>query len=247
MKKDSLKNLYKDKEKVKKYWEETGAHRLGIKEFEDLKRKMLYDHTWAITVKAFIVMSNLKEHMQVLDAGCGWGRTIVGIKKELPEIEMTGIDIIPGLLNSAKHLISEETGRDDTILKIGDVQNLEFEDNSFDAVLSTRVLQYVQDPQKAVMEFARVVKPEGKIIVILPNKLNPYIFLRYHTKIYSPLDIKGWFEKANLKIVDFGSLGYFPPFFRFKHYDIFVHLDTIIRSIPVLKYFGGLAFCVGEK
>ncbi len=247
MRKNSLKDLYKDKEKVKKYWEETGAHRLNEKEFEDMKRKMLYDHTWAITVNAFIVMANLREHMRVLDAGCGWGRTIVGIKKELPEIKMTGIDIIPGLLNSARGLIFEETGCNDTILKIGDVHNLEFKDSFFDAVLSTRVLQYVQDPEKAVMEFARVVKPGKKIVVILPNKWNPYIFFKYHTKIYSPLDIKSWFEKAGLKTVNFGSLGYFPPFFRSKHYNIFVRFDTIIRNIPVLKYFGGLAFCVGEK
>jgi ubiquinone/menaquinone biosynthesis C-methylase UbiE len=247
VKQGSLKNLYRDKEKVKEYWEETGAHRKSKKEFEMLKSKMLYDHTWAITVNAFIAMAGLQGDMKVLDAGCGWGRTVVGIKKKLPAIKMTGIDIIPGLLDSARHLVFEETGLNDSIFKIGDVQDLEFEDDSFDVVLSTRVLQYVQDPRKAVKEFTRVTKPGGRVVVILPNKLNPYIYLKYHTKIYSPLDIKRWFEKANLKIVNFGSLGYIPPFFRFKHYDVFVCLDKIIRKMPILRYFGGLAFCVGKK
>ncbi|MDP2923949.1 MAG: methyltransferase domain-containing protein [Candidatus Omnitrophota bacterium] len=247
MDRKDLKSLYEDREKVEEYWDRTGAHTLTPEELEVLKKKLLYEHTWAITVDMFIKMAMLRSGMRVLDAGCGWGRTIIGLKKYIPDLKVTGIDITPRLINLAERIVAEETDKKDTLLRVGDVQNLEFSDSFFDAVLSTRVLQYVSNPQKAINEFARVLKIGGRVIVMVPNKLNPVVFVKYHTKSYSPFELKMWFENANLKIVGFGSIGYIPTIYRSKNYTELVYIDRVIRTIPILKYYGGLAMCIGEK
>jgi SAM-dependent methyltransferase len=49
-----------------------------------------------------------------------------------------------------------------------DIHDLKFEDNSFDAVVCISILQHVQDPQAAIKELRRVLKPGGYIWVQLP-------------------------------------------------------------------------------
>ena len=47
----------------------------------------------------------------------------------------------------------------------GDAQNLPFEDDSFDAVTISFGLRNVPDPQRALREFARVLRPGGRVVV----------------------------------------------------------------------------------
>ena len=54
-----------------------------------------------------------------------------------------------------------------------DIHNLEFESESFEAVVCWSILEHVPDPQKAVSELYRVLKPGGEIWVQLPF-LYPY-------------------------------------------------------------------------
>lgn len=243
----SLKNLFKNKNRVKDYWEKTGAHTLSSNEFSEIKRKLLYDHTWKITVDTFIKMGKLNRKKRVLDVGCGWGRTIVGLKKFIPEMQIIGVDVIPELLNLAVQVIVEETNRDDVKFVVGGAQNLGFSDNSFDVVISTRVLQYVSNVQKAVKEMARVLKRGGRLVILLPNKSNLLLRMTYHTKLYSSFDIAKWFRNANLKVMKIGSIGFIPTFYRFNYKSKIVYVDKLVRNLPILRYCGGLAMCVGEK
>ena len=244
---ENLKNLFQNENEVKEYWKKTGAHTLSPDALQKLKKKMLYDHTWGITVDAFIDSAKLNDQKRVLDAGCGWGRTIIGLRRNIPDLDIVGVDITPELIAMAKVMLLKEADDKNTLFKVGNIQNLEFPDNSFDAVISTRVLHYVSDPQKAMKEFERVVKPGGRVVVILPNKLNPLIYIKYHTKLYSPAHLRNWFKNTSLKIVSCGSIGYIPPIYRFRNSPRIINIDKISRKIPLLQFMGGLAMCVGEK
>lgn len=59
---------------------------------------------------------------------------------------------------------------------IGFAEELPFEDNFFDLVVSAWVLEHLDDPQKAFQEIFRVLKPGGKFIFLTPNSWN-YIVL----------------------------------------------------------------------
>lgn len=69
---------------------------------------------------------------------------------------------------------------------IADAHDLPFADGSFDGFMSIAVLQYLQDPARAMAEAHRVLKPGGYAYVVAPmiqqNTLGPYDFFLYtHT------------------------------------------------------------------
>jgi predicted SAM-dependent methyltransferase len=61
---------------------------------------------------------------------------------------------------------------------VGDIHNLPFEDNSIDAIICMNVLEHVEEPQKAVREIYRVLKPGGYCYIEVP-------FLLY----YHPMEL----------------------------------------------------------
>lgn len=99
------------------------------------------------------------------------GKTLevaVGTALNLPhypdDVELTGIDLTPEMLEIAKQR-SLDVGRE-IELRQADAHALPFEDESFDTVLSTYSLCNIPDPQRAVNEMKRVLKPGGKLILV---------------------------------------------------------------------------------
>jgi ubiquinone/menaquinone biosynthesis C-methylase UbiE len=93
---------------------------------------------------------------KVLEVGVGTGASLA----HYPEgVELVGIDISPKML--AKANAKSDCFRGQPTLQIGDVQNLDFPDNSFDMVITSCVFCSVTDPIRGFQEINRVLKPEG--------------------------------------------------------------------------------------
>lgn len=245
----NLKKIYKEEEKVEDYWQNLGEHRMPNKEFTKWKKNLLYDHTWQTNIEAIIDYGKIVDSEKILEVGCGWGRILVGLRKYFPNSHLVGIDIIPGLLKKAEITIKEETGSIENLdLQIGNIDKLSFNDDSFDKVISIRVLQYVPNPIKTIMELKRVTKKNGKVIITVPNKLNPRQALRYHTKLYSPKDVYKWFKKNDFNDIKIGTIRFLP---RFKHKPKADSKIRIVEKIgsntPLVNKFGGLIICSGKK
>jgi ubiquinone/menaquinone biosynthesis C-methylase UbiE len=72
---------------------------------------------------------------------------------------------------------------------LGIPSSLPFRDDSFDDVLSIRVIKSLEDPEAAVSEMADVLKPGGRLVVDISNKFSPSAFLRRMgswMRMYSP-------------------------------------------------------------
>jgi SAM-dependent methyltransferase len=95
---------------------------------------------------------------KVLEVGCGTGRTACYLAEQ--GCDVTAIDIRPEMINKAK-IRAEKQGTQVKFL-IGDVCQLPFDANSFDVVMVESVTNFA-DAQKAVSEYYRVLKPEGKL------------------------------------------------------------------------------------
>ena len=111
------------------------------------------------------------DNPQILDVGCGTGRTAIRIAKALKNGgHLFGIDIysklaIPGnTLNTVQNNARIEKVEEKTSFQYGSATNIPFEKNSIDIVNVSSVLHEVHDPNgqdKAMQELYRVLKPGG--------------------------------------------------------------------------------------
>ena len=100
----------------------------------------------------------------VLDAGCGIGGSS-RLMAQLFNCRVTGVDLAQKFIEAADFL-TQCTGLDSkTRFKQGSILELDFADNTFDAVLCQHVLMNIEDKRAAVKEFFRVLKPGGKLIL----------------------------------------------------------------------------------
>lgn len=96
---------------------------------------------------------------RVLDVGTASGNTALSAARRRARV--TGVDITPSQLERARiRAAAEELYID---FRDGDATALDFEDSSFDIVISTFGAIFAPDPQKTAAEMARVCKPGGKI------------------------------------------------------------------------------------
>jgi ubiquinone/menaquinone biosynthesis C-methylase UbiE len=95
--------------------------------------------------------------------------------------EVTGIDLSAGMLEKAKH-DAENLGLEIDFFH-GDVENLSFEDSSFDLVVSKFLLWTLPKPSCAISEWKRVLKPKGRIFAIDGDWFDPRPNRRIKRKI----------------------------------------------------------------
>lgn len=98
---------------------------------------------------------------KVLEVGVGTGKNLPYYP---PGIEIIAIDLTPGMLARARKR-AQKIGLD-LDLRLGDVQDLEFPDESFDAVVATFVFCSVPDPVLGLKEVRRVLKPGGQVLLL---------------------------------------------------------------------------------
>lgn len=103
----------------------------------------------------------------VLDAGCGEGMLLWKMKERGADV--TGLDISRPNLDAAKTFLAGK-GIDDVELVQGDLEKMPFEDNSFDTVVSSHVLEHLPDFDKGLSEIHRITRK--KAIIALPTCLN---------------------------------------------------------------------------
>jgi ubiquinone/menaquinone biosynthesis C-methylase UbiE len=100
------------------------------------------------------------EGKEILEAGCGTGLVLEGLARIARKA--VGLDISAGMLDKAR-----DRGLD--VVK-GSVTDLPFAADSFDAVVSFKVLAHVPDLRRAISECARVTRPGGTMVLEFYNR-----------------------------------------------------------------------------
>lgn len=127
----------------------------------------------------------MREGMKVLDAGSG----------RLPEQTLRG-----EILATGAQLETLDFCAGDGVDFVGDVSALPFEAERYDIVLSTQVLEHVQDPQKVCSEMARVLKPGGHLFLTTPQS-SPIHNEPWNYFNFTHYGLALLFEKAGLQVV----------------------------------------------
>jgi ubiquinone/menaquinone biosynthesis C-methylase UbiE len=127
---------------------------------------------------------------KVLEVGIGTGATMRFYR---PGVELTGIDLSPGMLEVARRTaarlgISAE-------LREMDAEHLDFPDRSFDAVAFTLCLCTIPDPERAIREGLRVARPGAPLIFLehVHSNLPPMAALQWLVSLVTvPLQSDHW-------------------------------------------------------
>jgi ubiquinone/menaquinone biosynthesis C-methylase UbiE len=111
----------------------------------------------------------IKEGEGILDAGCGPGFIIERVIKENTgkRINVVGLDFSGGMIKRARKRCKNFSN---VKFQVADLnKNLEFPDNSFDKVVCSNTLYALEDPQRVISEFYRVLKPGAVVIIANPK------------------------------------------------------------------------------
>ncbi len=100
---------------------------------------------------------------RVLEVGIGTG---ISLPQYAPNLRIFGTDISEAMLRKAKARVSELRLNNVEGLAVMDAEKLEFSDNSFDVVMAQYVVTAVPNPEAALDEFARVLRPGGELIIL---------------------------------------------------------------------------------
>jgi ubiquinone/menaquinone biosynthesis C-methylase UbiE len=101
----------------------------------------------------------------VLDAGCGEGFVTDRLARHDPALELTGVDLSKDAIAYAR----DHFGHQARFLT-GSIYDLPFEDDQFDAVVCSEVLEHLDAPEQAVRELQRVAR--GHVLITVPRE--PY-------------------------------------------------------------------------
>lgn len=108
-----------------------------------------------------LLLEFLPPHGKVLEAGCGTGRWVFYLLKK--GYDIVGVDLAQEALEIAKAYDPSAP------LVHGDVCRLEFESETFDAVMSLGVVEHFEEgPQKVLKELRRILSDDGILILTIP-------------------------------------------------------------------------------
>jgi demethylmenaquinone methyltransferase / 2-methoxy-6-polyprenyl-1,4-benzoquinol methylase len=118
----------------------------------------------------------------ILDVATGTGDFALMSYKILKPEQITGVDISEGMLNVGRKKVAEAGLTDKISLHLGDSENLQFPDHSFDALTVAFGVRNFENLEKGLKEFHRVLKPGGKLLILEFSK--PQTPFRYLFNFY---------------------------------------------------------------
>lgn len=134
-------------ESIQTRWNETAERFLEDVDESDFR---------LVAIKEFLKPEKNKLYLEV---GCGKGRFMRKFTGRT-----IGIDISEEMLKTAK--------KNNQIVILASATSLPFRDNIFDGVFAIEVMEHIPNTRKSIGELARIIKRDGKIIIVDRNKLS---------------------------------------------------------------------------
>jgi ubiquinone/menaquinone biosynthesis C-methylase UbiE len=123
----------------------------------------------------------------ILDLGTGPGYLPIEVASRSANVRIIGVDLSRKLIEIARSNAAKAGLSDRLSFRLGNAGRLEFEDASFDMVISTGMLHSLKDPSKVLQEIYRVLKAGREAWIFDP------------AKVTSAVDRKKWKATLNLR------------------------------------------------
>jgi ubiquinone/menaquinone biosynthesis C-methylase UbiE len=130
---------------------------------------------------------NIPAGSTALDVGCGRGNHAIELAQRFT-FQVTGVDPVESNLVMARHSLSEAGLNGQVTFAEGSIEELPFEDETFDLVWCRDMLIHVPDLGRGISECGRVLKPGGHMMV----------YTTYATGLLEPKEAAGLCERLGL-------------------------------------------------
>jgi sterol 24-C-methyltransferase len=158
----------------------------------------------------------------VLDAGCGEGHTAMRLAERFG-LQVEGIDLLDFNIARGRELVERRGVGSRVRLEVGDYTSLPFADETFDGVYTIESLVHAPEPQSALKEFLRVLKPGGKLVL-------------FEYSMPAQRDL-GEAEREAFAAINTGSAMYsFPEFENGKFEEILTAAGFEFGSVTDIRY-----------
>lgn len=157
----------------------------------------LFDHIYDLDWYRDLLESWLTDlhcgvEQRLLEVGCGTGRLSLAAAGQ--RLRVTAVDGSQAMVEAAQRRIGPGSDID---LRQADVNALPFSDRQFDAVIAASLINIVDDPNAALDEMSRVLRPGGKLAFLVPNEQmnrgNVSDFIRRHgLRGFSAQAVRTW-------------------------------------------------------
>ena len=176
-------------------------------------------------------VSSDTSRLRILDFGCGSGRFLLSMRLAHPLWELHGFDI------STKQDIKFIGHGISIILDAPDAIGSHFEKESFDRIYLNNVLEHVNDPVATLRMLAALLKPEGEMIIEVPNidsiKFKMFrsnffpLEIPRHLYHFSPSTLSMLCAKCGLTTIEVEKIGSAKGTVRSLYYALGIHKDKI--------------------
>jgi len=141
---------------------------------------------------------------KALDVGTGSGLLAIELARRLPDLEVIGLDLGEAMLTLAWENAERSGVSDRVSFERGDAEDMPFDDNAFDLVVSNATLHLVMDPVKMFDEVHRVLKADGKFFIASPRRswlglLPGWEFFTDVRASYTPKEVKDLLSQSKLQ------------------------------------------------
>ena len=129
----------------------------------------------SLIAQEFLAWLAIPSDSRWLDVGCGTGTLTTLILQSYKPKEIIAVDSSPHFISYAQQRIADPSAR----FTVGNAQSLELPSHTIDAVVSGLMLNFVPQPERAILEMLRVTKPGGTIGLFLWDYAHGMEMLRY--------------------------------------------------------------------